>query len=389
MHIGFVTIESPYNGRAGCGVASYLRAIIPAIVDAGHRVTILANAHEERSFVAEDGRVAVHHFRLPSLHWYVAKTPALRNIATLPLRQIEWSHAFHRRLARVAKTTKIDVVESTEIGSLFLHRIAPMVIRLHGSERIFREHSGLPLNASVRWNDRLEAIACNRAAAITAPSKFHASEITQRRGWPTARVQVIPNAISEKLLRAASEFHPNGNRERIVFYAGRLAPVKGIETLLEAAKLVRAIDPSTNFVLAGPWQMPNAPESYGLENSQNGIRWIGAQEQAQVVEWYKRAAVVAVPSNYETFGLSAIEAMAFGVPVVATNSGALPEVAARAELVPKNDPKALADAIMRTFTGNNHGQSAAQRRGIFDSYAPAKIAAETIKLYESVMPTRR
>ena len=135
MHIAFVTPESPYGDESVCGVAAYLRAIVPAVADAGHDVTVIANAKEPKSFTAEDGRVAVRHFRLPSRHWYSAKLPLVKAYAPLPLRQLEWSRAFYRETARVAAQRKIDVIESTEAGSLFLSRVAPLVIRLHGSER--------------------------------------------------------------------------------------------------------------------------------------------------------------------------------------------------------------------------------------------------------------
>jgi glycosyltransferase involved in cell wall biosynthesis len=385
MQIAFVTPESPYG--TGCGVAAYLRAIIPAIVTAGHRVTVIANAGEEREFTAESSRVNVCHFRLPSFHWQVAKIPKVRNVATLPLRQFEWSLAFYRRVARLNSKTKIDVIESTEIGSLFLHRVAPLVIRLHGSERTFREHSGQPLTASVRWNDRLEAKACERASAITAPSKFHANEIARRRNWPTDRIQVIPNAISEELLVAASKFHRNGHNERIVLYAGRLAPVKGIDTLLEAAKKVRAIDPSIKFVLAGPWQMPSAPDAYGLKNDQ-GITWVGPQTQEQIGDWYQRASLLVMPSNYESFGIAAVEALAFDVPVIAAEETAVVELAETGgpvSFVPKFNPKALADRIVQTISApNGHSIRTNGNKATLERFKPQVIAEQTLKLYQAL-----
>lgn len=381
MHIAFVTTESPYDER-GCGIASYLRAIVPAIARQGHRISVFANARDEKTFVTEEGRVTVHHFRLPGLHWQSARIPGLKNFAPLPLRQLEWSRAFYRRVARAAAATKIDVIESTETGSLLLHRIAPLVIRLHGSELVFREHSHIKLNTSVKWNDALEAKACNRAVAISSPSKSHAREIAKRRRWDVEHIHVIPNPISSNLLNAAAAFHRNGHNERIVLYAGRLAPVKGIETLLKAAAQVRATDQSITFVLAGPWQMPHSPESYGLKNSGNGIRWIGAQDQSQLIDWFKRASVLVAPSNYETFGLTAVEGIAFGLPVVATDAGALSEILSPAQLVTKNDPRALADAIVARLAENCGSES--ERQHIFDRYAPARIAEQTIELYQQV-----
>jgi glycosyltransferase involved in cell wall biosynthesis len=388
LHIAFVTPESPYGDAGVCGVAAYLRAIVPAIADAGHRVTVIANAKEARTFDAEKGRVAVRHFRLPALHWYSAKLPLVRSCAPLPLRQLEWSRAFYREAERVAAERKIDVIESTETGSLFLNRVAPLVIRLHGSEKTFRQHSQLPVNASVRWNDALEALACKRASAITSPSQSHANEMSRHRGWPDGKVQVIPNPISQELLNAATAFQRNGKDDRIVLYAGRLAPVKGIETLIEAAKLVRATDPSIKFVFAGPWQMPKTPQVFGLsfnDAKPNGLQWVGPQNQTELIDWYKRVSAVVIPSNYESFGLIAVEASAFGLPIVATDVGEVRELVDRKNLVPRNNPQALSDAIMNVIAKKAPGETMAARAARLQNYHPSQVAMATLKVYTDVL----
>jgi len=385
-----VTTESPYGDAGVCGIAAYLRAMIPEIVAAGHRVSVFANAKEERVFSAAE-RISVHHFRLPSFHWQTAKVPLIRGMLPLPLRQLEWSKAFFRQVARVVAETPIDVIESTETGSMFLGRIAPVVIRLHGSEFTFRKHSGKTLNLSVRWNDKLEGYGCTRAAAITAPSQYHANEIAKHRGWSPERVQVIPNPISSSLLNAALQFQRNGSTERIVLYAGRLAPVKGIETLLAAAKLVHRRDPSVSFALAGPWQMPRPPEAYGLRlnhSSIDGVRWIGPLNQEELIGWYKRSALFVAPSYYESFGISIVEAIAFGLRIVATDISGVAEVLGQKpsiSIVPKGDRKALADEIIRAMSNGvrrdltNTGAAQVTQR-----FAVERIAATTLKLYESI-----
>jgi len=390
VHIAFVTTESPYGDAGAGGIAAYLRAIIPEIVAAGHRVSVLANAKEEKDFsVAE--RISVRHFRTPSLHWQTAKVPFVRSMAPLPLRQFEWSKAFYRQAVRVAAQTQIDVIESTETGSMFLSRIAPLVIRLHGSELTFRQHSAATLNLSVKWNDRLEGYGCSRAMAITAPSQYHADEIIARRGWSPGRVHVIPNPISATLLRAALQFQRNGSTERIVLYTGRLAPVKGVETLLAAAKLIHHRDPSVSFVLAGPWQMPRPPHSYGLQLNQqstDGVRWIGPLDQKELVSWYQRASLFVAPSYYESFGLSLIEAMAFGLRIIATaTSGVVETLGDKTQIsvVPKGDPQALANAVCSSFSQPGDRQLAdVARAQVSDLFNAECVAAATLKLYESI-----
>jgi len=364
--------------------------MIPALVDTGHRVSVFANSKENKNFYTEDGRVSVYHFQLPSAHWYAAKAPLVRRFATLPLRQLEWSAAFYRRVARIAAQHKIDVLESSESGALFLSRIAPLVIRLHGSEFAFRKHAGMPLDLSVRWNDALEAYSSRRAVAITTPSRFQANEMINHRGWPADRVRVIPNPISSTILEAGLQFVRNGRSEPIVLYTGRLAPVKGIDTLLEAAKVAHERNPAITFVLAGPWQMPHYPETYGLQlnrKSVYGVQWVGPREQSELIDWYKRAALFVMPSYYESFGISVVEAMAFGLPVVCTRAGGIPETVddgVTGLLVEPGDSLQLADTILQLLSDSHRRGSlgrAGQAKG-FGEFGPAEVARQNLEVYQ-------
>jgi D-inositol-3-phosphate glycosyltransferase len=206
---------------------------------------------------------------------------------------------------------------------------------------------------------------------------------------------VIPNPISGKLLKAALRFEKNGNAERIVLYTGRLAPVKGVETLLEAARLVHGKDRSVTFVLAGPWQMPNSPEAYGLQlnrKSDFGVQWIGSQTQDELISWYKRAALFVMPSYFESFGISAVEAIAFGLPVVATDTSGLAEMLngnGSGSLVAKGNAKAFAQKIISSLSSpRERREKADQLRALAQKFSPEHIAAETMKVYEAVYAER-
>jgi glycosyltransferase involved in cell wall biosynthesis len=393
MHIGFVTTESPYSAAPGGGIAAYLRAVIPAYLDAGHRVSVFAGADKQAEFRAEDNRVEVHHFRLPAAHWYASKVPLLRGIVTLPLRQLEWSAAFYKQVRRVAAHESFDVLECTEVGGLFLSSLAPVVVRLHGSESVFRKYTSQPSDISASLNDWLERRSAERAAALTVPSVFQAREIAARRGWPLEWFQVVANPISSEMLQASArrkEF--SDNEEPVVLYVGRLAPVKGIETLLAAAARVHAIRPKATFVLAGPWQMPHAPAKYGLklnEKSVDGVRWVGPQQPSELVSHYQRATAFVMPSHFESFCISAVEAMAFRLPVIATRAGALPELiedGVTGEIVAPGDAHAMADAIVRLLDDPQRRKALgdAGRIRALANFTPEDTLKATLKIYASV-----
>ena len=393
MNIGFVAAESPYSAAPSGGIAAYLRAIIPAFLDAGHRVTLFAGADKTEEFRAEDGRLEVHHLRLPAAHWYASKVPLLRGTVTLPLRQLEWSLAFYRQIARIAARQPFDVLESTEAGALFLHAIAPVVIRLHGSEAVFRKYASQPMDFSASLNDLLERRSCNKASAITAPSAFQANEVARARSWQHERVQIISNPISASMLEASSPAStPTDKDEPVILYVGRLAPVKGIDCLFAAAGRVHAARPRATFVLAGPWQMPFPPEKYGLElnrKSADGVLWIGPQHPKELVTQYRSATLFVMPSCFESFGISVVEAMAFRLPVVATRAGALPELVEHGitgELVTAGDCEAIANSILRLLDDPKARQTMgeAARERVVRNFTAQQIFKATLQVYSSL-----
>ncbi|MES4787380.1 MAG: hypothetical protein C4294_18015, partial [Nitrospiraceae bacterium] len=239
MHIAFLTLESPYEEHGG-GIAAYLRAMTKALIECGNRVTIIAHARERGIHRLQNGALRLVHIRLPSLHWYLSRLLWGNRTAVLPLRQFEWSFAFRDAALKTLENDPPDVIESGETGALFLahSQLAPLVIRLHGSDYVFRNYSGAPLSWSVHLNRRLERMALRRARAVTSPSHFQANEVAHEMDWTPERIHVIPNPINPELLDMAlntTSFAPSNKSSPVILYVGRLAPVKGIVPLLAAA----------------------------------------------------------------------------------------------------------------------------------------------------------
>jgi starch synthase len=197
------------------------------------------------------------------------------------------------------------------------------------------------------------------------------------------------------MLQAASERKPRNDvgLEQWALYAGRLAPVKGIEPLLESAKRIHDSFPNVTFVFAGPWQMPRPPEMYDLElnrRSKHGVLWIGPQQPRQLIEWYRRANLFVMPSYYESFGIGVVEAMAFGFPVIATRAGGLPEVVedgVTGILVQPGDSEGLADAIIHLLRepGLRRRMGEAGRQRALDQFTVDRVLARTISVYDAIV----
>src|SRR4051795_13529922 len=190
------------------------------------------------------------------------------------------------------------------------------------------------------WQRRLAA----QADAVVVPSRFAAERLRALRApLDPARVHVVPHVV-----RAFAEGSRAAAGEHALV-AARLAPEKGVDLAVQAC--ARA---GLELVVAG-----DGPQAGALRTA-GGARFVGRVSARELADLRARAALAVVPSrSAETFGLAAAEAMADGVPVVASRMGALPELVEADGLVPPGDAVALAAGIARRF-----GDAAAGERGI-------------------------
>lgn len=158
------------------------------------------------------------------------------------------------------------------------------------------------------------------------------------------------------------EFSPRwveDHQAPMILYAGRLVPEKGIFVLLEAFRQVSQRLPKARLLVAGGGDAAPAFQKRLLElGLGNAVHLLGVVKNRDMPELFRRAAVVAVPSLTtrkwaEQVGMVALQAMASGVPVIASHSGALPEFVpdkVAGLLVSENDPHALAGALLNVLT---------------------------------------
>ncbi len=177
---------------------------------------------------------------------------------------------------------------------------------------------------------------------------------------------------------------------------------KGARYLLEALHLLKekskpaALDFHLTLVDRPREALELAPRLAAELGLEDCVTFSGRVSREELVRLYNRAQLVVSPSLYEGFGLPAAEAMACGVPVVATTAGAFPEViedGATGLLVPPADPAALADAIGRLMSDAalRRRMGEAGRARIEEHFTWRETARRTAGLYEEVLglPTAR
>jgi len=254
----------------------------------------------------------------------------------------------------------------------------------------------------------VEAEIMRRADALVAATTIDREHMVAYYGADPERIHVIPPGVDLEV------FHPLPREvafaalgedpcQRMILFVGRMDPVKGLDTLLRALATILDRDPAVLedacLVIAGGDKVEDQPRmdaemaridalrrDLGLGEL---VRFVGSLPQDTLPYWYNAAEFVVVPSRYESFGLVALEAMACGAPVIASDVGGLSTLVRDGRtgfLVPDNDPQALADKLAPLLalpeirdTLGEHGVATAE------AYGWPVIAERVEQLYERLL----
>jgi glycosyltransferase involved in cell wall biosynthesis len=266
-------------------------------------------------------------------------------------------------------------------------RAAAQVVTIHDLN--FLTHPER-LRAEIRRDyPALASKHAHRADWIVVPSEFTAGEVERRLGVPRAKIAVCPPGAPDWTPRAGPP------KEGYVLFLGTLEPRKNVGALLDAYELLlsQQVSALPKLVLAGkateqarPWldRISKAP-------LKDFVNHIGYVEPAKRRSLFEDARLLVQPSYEEGFGIPVLEAMTVGVPVVASNRGALPEVLGDAGvLVDPDRPDQIADAIARLLSDESRAAECAARglrraRG----FRWEHTARETYRVYRQAIDHRR
>ena len=196
-----------------------------------------------------------------------------------------------------------------------------------------------------------------RARRIVADSQATADDIHRFFPEVTPRVRVVhagvercfAPATTQQIAAVRGEL---GCPDGYLLFAGTLEPRKNVGLLLDAWEALRAEEPDTlPLVIAGGYGWKSKELLARLERRRgDGIHLLGRVEEGHLLRLLQGATCFVYPSLYEGFGLPVVEALACGVPVVASQTSSLPEVAGDAALyVDPDDPADLAVVLRRVL----------------------------------------
>ena len=285
---------------------------------------------------------------------------------------------------------------------------APVVHMFHTLELMKQRIARTPGEAEGSYRLKGEREVLGLADRIIAATPAELAQLQWLYGADTRKVAIIPPGVDP------SRFYPIPSDEakeyigvppcdRMLLFVGRIEPLKGIDTLIQALATMRAgngfepssicltviggdSDYSTDTPSAEMERLHALREQYGMQDQ---IFFLGSRGQDTLPYYYSAAEAVVVPSFYESFGMVALESMACGTPVVASHVGGLAFLVQDGETgytVPFDDPQALADRLAAllgdTWLRRRMGARAAEFAG---EYAWEKIAERVLGVYQDLV----
>ncbi len=362
LNIAMLSVHSSPIGELGIrdtgGMSVCMREIARELGSRGHRIDIYTRLSDSRSqqILGLYENVRLVHLRagepgpVDKLAVYLHLEDFFREIERFRLSQglcYDLIHSHYWLSARVG-----------EWGQGHWH--VPHLVTFHTIGAVKNDTPGVEREPELRVvTERHIAQTCDRILAGTETEK---RQISRYYGRPPEKIGVAPCGVNLDLFfpmdkaRARQQLGLD-HRGAVLLYVGRLAPSKGVDRLLEAMGRLRQIRGLRLLIVGGDGH--RSPHFQDLREmcQESGIEeatfFVGRVEQKDLPAYYSAADLLVVPSRYESFGLVALEALACGTPVMATQVGAMENIIIEGQtghVVADGSPGSLAEGIEKSMS---------------------------------------
>lgn len=243
------------------------------------------------------------------------------------------------------------------------------------------------------------------ADTLIAATPAEEEQLQTLYGADPEKITIIPPGVDLGRFRPidrdeARDYIGHDTTSKTIMFVGRIEPLKGIDTLIQAAAILRDHHPemmeNVSFTIVGgdPWAESLDDEMARLQTLSRElgvtdiVGFIGSKNQNMLPKYYAAAEIVVMPSHYESFGLVALEAMAMGTPVIASEVGGLAHLVRDGETgfhIPPRDPDTLANRLCVLLSDqalrDKFGEQARTYAGRYDW---SIIACQIYGLYQTL-----
>jgi len=368
----------------------HVAALAAGLAGRGHEVTVHTRRDDEslpERVVTQDGYDVVHVAAGPPHE--LPKDDLLRHMP-------EFAATLRRSWAAHAPDLVHAHFWMSGLASIAAAGTIPVLQTFHALGSVKRRHQG-DADTSPRNRIELERSLCRSVAHVVATCTDEVFEL-RRLGLTTDRVSIVPCGVDTAVFTPDGPVAPRTHRLRLLVL-GRLVERKGQD---DAVRALRAVPDAELVVVGGPPtdRIDADPEVRRLRGiaAEAGVAdrlvFAGSVARADVPAWVRSADVVLAVPWYEPFGITPLEAMACGRPVVATAVGGLQDSVVdgvTGDLVPPRDPERLGQVLAALLADDArraaYGVAGVERAR--DRYRWSRVVADTDTVYRQVLASRR
>lgn len=318
-----------------------------------------------------------------------------------PLLRLKKYYERFWRFPRLVKHQKADIFHIIDHSEAHITRWIksinkPVVVTCHDLINIFYKDNlqgsvKLPFVSHALWMKSVKAMKqADHVITVSSTTAQHTQEILDVE---SERISVVPNAVDSNF-RVLSEPQVQSFRQHLGATSGSLCllnvgsnhPRKNVSVIFAAVKLLKDKGASVQFWKAGTDFTTDERKLIAMHSIENEVSYIGQPEKSTLVAIYNAADVLVAPSLHEGFGITLLEAMACGTPVVTSNVSAMPEVVGDAGvLVDPTNARHIADAVLKIqLDASFRRQLVEKSLARAKTFTWEKTAKEISKVYEQV-----
>ncbi|MCM0679000.1 glycosyltransferase [Micromonospora phytophila] len=273
----------------------------------------------------------------------------------------------------------------------------PVVLTYHALGAVKRRHQGAR-DTSPPGRIGYERALGRAADRVIVQCQDEIGELV-RLGVPRSRMALVPSGVNQEMFRPDGPVAPRDPARPRILTVGRMVERKGFQEVIRAlpavpdAECVVAGGPPADLLPADSFarRLNALAESCGVADR---VKLLGAVPREEMGRWYRSADILVAAPWYEPFGLTPLEGMACGVPVIGTNVGGIADTVVHGltgDLVPPRDPRALGAAIRRLLADNvrRFAYATAALDRIRSRYSWKRCAEQLGAVYAAVSPVGR